>query len=98
MASSECQTLHPTVPLGLTLLDICCVCPVRALSALLQSTKLPLDPPLFANYYPPYSQIIDTHVQDVFKKVLTHRNTPHTFKISGMTFDIDLQNMTAHGL
>ena len=84
------------------------LCPVRALKLLLQSRPLPPDAPLFANSFPPFAQIIDTHIRDSLKKVLMHRNIPlkghsfHTFRRSGATlaFDnnISLQNIQAHGL
>ena len=40
------------------------LCPVRALKALLRSRPLPPEALLFANKYPPFSQIIDTHVSN----------------------------------
>ena len=84
------------------------LCPVRALKALLASRPLPPSAPLFANNFFPYKQIIDTHIRDALKKVLTHRNISHTFhgfhtfRRSGATFAFDhnvaLQNIMAHGL
>ena len=84
------------------------LCPVRASKALLASRPLPPSAPLFANNFSPYKQIIDTHIRDALKKVLTHRNISHTshsfhtFRRSGATFAFDhnvaLQNIMAHGL
>ena len=84
------------------------LCPVRALKALLESRPLPSSAPLFANNYPPYSQIIDTHVRDALKSVLSTLNISplghgfHTFRRSGATFAFDhnipLQNIMSHGL
>ena len=84
------------------------LCPVRALKQLLHSRPLPPDAPLFANNFPPFSQVIDTHIRDSLKKALVHRNIAlqghsfHTFRRSGATlaFDnnISLQNIQAHGL
>ena len=84
------------------------LCPVRALKQLLQSRPLPPHSPLFANNFPPFTQVIDTHIPDSLKKVLAHKNIPlkghsfHTFRRSGATlaFDnnISLQNIQAHGL
>ena len=83
-------------------------CPVRALRALLASRILSPSAPLFANNFSPYGQVIDTHVRDALKKVLSQINIPlrphgfHTFRRSGATlaFDnnISLQNIMAHGL
>ena len=84
------------------------LCPVRALKALLASRSLPPSAPLFTNNFLPYKQIIDTHIHDTLKKVLTHRNISHpshgfhTFRRSGATFAFDhnvaLRNIMAHGL
>ena len=92
------------------------LCPVKALRALLASRKLsPRDvgqlmviDPRFANNFPPFTQVIDTHIRDALKRVLVHKNIPtqgrgfHTFRRSGATlaFDnnVDLQNIMAHGL
>ena len=84
------------------------LCPVRALTKLVQSRPLPPDAPLFANNFPPFAQVIDSHIHDSLKKVLIHRNIPlqgnsfHTFRRSGATLAFDnnvsLQNIQAHGL
>ena len=84
------------------------LCPVRALSQLLHSRPLPLSAPLFANNFPPFSQVIDSHIQDLLKKVLIHRNIPlhghsfHSFRRFGATLafynNVSLQNIQAHGL
>ena len=84
------------------------LCPVRALKALLAPRSLPPSDPLFANNFPPYKQIVDTHIRDALKKVLTHRNISHTShgfhtsRRSGATFAFDhnvaLQNIMTHGL
>ena len=50
------------------------LCPVRALRALLDSRPLPPIYPLIANNFPPYSQVIDTHVMDALKSVLATLN------------------------
>ena len=84
------------------------LCPVRAIKALLESRPLPPSAPLFANNFFPHGQVIDTHIRDALKKVLTHRNIPHTghgfhtFRRSGATLaydnNIQLQDIMAHGL
>ena len=84
------------------------LCPVRALQALLASRPLPPSAPLFANNFSPYAQVIDTHIRDALKKVLTHRNIStrghgfHTFRRSGTTLAFDnnikIQDIMAHGL
>ena len=84
------------------------LCPVRALTQLIQSRPMSPTSPLFANKFPPYSQVIDTHIRDSLKKVLIHRGIPlqghsfHTFRRSGATLAFDnnvaLQNIQAHGL
>ena len=84
------------------------LCPVRALSILLASRKLPSTAPLFANNFPPFTQVIDTHVRDALRKVLTSLDIPHrghgfhTFRRSGATFafhhNASLQDIMAHGL
>ena len=84
------------------------LCPVRALKALLSSRPLSPAHPLFANNFPPFSPIIDTHIRDALKKVLSTLNISsvghgfHTFRRSGATFAFDhnvsLQNIMAHGL
>ena len=84
------------------------LCPVRALRALLQSRTLPLSAPLFAQRAPPHTQIIDTHVRDSLRRVLSILNISpvghgfHTFRRSGATFAFDnnipIQNIMAHGL
>ena len=64
------------------------LCPVRALTELVQSRPLPPDAPLFANNFPQFAQVIDSHIRDSLKKVLIHRNIPlqghsfHTFRRS----------------
>ena len=61
------------------------LCPVKALRALLASRILPPSAPLFANSFLPYGQVIDTHVKDALKKVVSQINIPlrphgfHTF-------------------
>ena len=84
------------------------LCPVKALRALMASRRLSHQDPLFANNFPPFAQVIDTHIRDALKRVLMHKNIPpqgkgfHTFRRSGATlaFDnnVDLQNIMAHGL
>ena len=84
------------------------LCPVRALKALLSSRPLHSLAPLFATKVPPHSQIIDTHIRDALKTVLSSlRISPighgfHTFRRSGATLAFDnnvsLQNIMAHGL
>ena len=84
------------------------LCPVRALSVLLASRKLPSTAPLFANNFPTFTQVIDTHVRDALRKVLTLLDIPHsghvfhTFRRSGATFafhhNASLQDIMAHGL
>ena len=84
------------------------LCPIRALKALLASIILPSTAPLFANLVYPNNQVIDTHIRDVLKAVLNHRNISttghgfHTFRHSGATFAFDnnvpLQNIMSHGL
>ena len=71
------------------------LCPVRALKSLLSSRHLPPTAPLFANSYFPHNQVIDTHIRDALKKVLTYRNISHkrhgfhTFRRSGATLAFD---------
>ena len=84
------------------------LCPIRALRTLLQSRPLPPSAPLFACKAPPHVQIIDTHVRDSLRQVLSILNISpighgfHTFRRSGATFAFDnnipLQNIMAHGL
>ena len=84
------------------------LCPIRALKKLLNSRPLPHHYPLFANNFPPYTQVIDSHIRDALKKVLTHKNIPtqghsfHAFRRSGATLAFDnnvsLQNIMSHGL
>ena len=84
------------------------VCPVTALKPLLASRILPPSAPLFANNFSSYRQVIDTHVRDALKKVLSQINIPlrphgfHTFRRSGATLAFDnnitLQNIIAHWL
>ena len=95
-------------------LDNMFLCPVRALKALLASRPLSPSDPLFANSYPPYNQVIDSHIRYALKQILILRNIPppppppplghgfHTFRRSGATYAFDhnvaLQNIMAHGL
>ena len=58
------------------------LCPVRALQALLTSRPLPLNAPLFANKFPPYAQVIDTHIRDALKIILCTKE----FQLLGMGF------------
>ena len=84
------------------------LCPVKALAALLSSRNLPPTAPLFANNFSPFTQVIDTHVRDALRKVLTLLAIPsnghgfHTFRRSGATFafhhNASLQDIMAHGL
>ena len=84
------------------------LCPVRTLKALLAFRPLPPLAPLFGHNYPPYIQVIDTHVMDTLKSIiLSLRISPighgfHSFRCSGDTFafnhNIPLQNIMAHGL
>ena len=79
------------------------LCPVRALKALLSSRPLHSVAPLFANKVPPYSQIIDTHIRDALKTVLSSlRISPighgfHTFRRSGATLAFNNNVSLAHG-
>ena len=84
------------------------LCPVRALRTLLTSRPLPPTSPLFANKFYPHSQIIDTHVRDALKTILSSLKISlmghgfHLFWRSGakLAFDhnVPLQNIMAHGL
>ena len=84
------------------------LCPVRALKTLLASRHLPPTHPLFANSFYPHSQIIDTHIRDALKTILTSLKISHTgqgfhsLRRSGATLAFDhsvpLQNIMAHGL
>ena len=56
------------------------LCPVRALKKLLDSKPLPPHHPLFANNFPPYTQVIDSYIRDALKRVLTHKTIPKTLK------------------
>ena len=47
---------------------------MRALKALLKSRPLPSTAPLFATIYHPHLQVIDTHVRDDLKSVLSILN------------------------
>ena len=89
-------------------LDNIFLCPVRALKALISSRHLDHSAPLFANSYPPYNQVIDSHIRYALKQILTIRNISplghgfHTFRRSGATYAFDhnvaIQNIMAHGL
>ena len=82
--------------------------PVRALRNLLSSRSLPPTAPLFANNFHPFAQIIDRHIRNALKTILTSRNIHlqghrfHTFRRSGATYafnhNVPLQNIMAHGL
>ena len=84
------------------------LCPTRALKALVRSRLLSPTAPLFANNFSPFSSVIDTHVRDALKKILTLLGISpsghgfHTFSMSGASFAFDhnvpLQNIMAHGL
>ena len=84
------------------------LCPVRALRNLLASRPLPPSAPLFANNFYHFAQIIDTHIRDALKTILTSRNIHlqghgfHTFRRYGATYafnhNVPLQNIIAHGL
>ena len=84
------------------------LCPVRAVRSLLKTRPLPPTAPLFANSFPPFNQIIDTHIRDALKKILSKLHIPaqghgfHTFRRSGATLAFDnnvsLQNIMSHGL
>ena len=52
------------------------LCPVRAIRALMASRPLPPSAPLFAVAYPPHHQIIDTHIRDALKQILTYLSIP----------------------
>ena len=84
------------------------LCPTRALKTLIKSRPLSPTAPLFANNFPPFSSVIDTHIRDSLKKILTLLGISpsghgfHTFRRSGATFAFDhnvpLQNIMAYGL
>ena len=84
------------------------LCPVRALKTLLVSRHLTSTSPLFANAFYPHSQVIDTHIRDALKTILTNLKISHighrfhSFRRSGATLAFDhsvpLQNIMAHGL
>ena len=84
------------------------LCPARALRSLLSSRPLPPKAPFFANNFPPFSLIIDTHIRDALKTILTSRNIHlqghgfQTFRRSGATYvfnhNVPPQNIMAHGL
>ena len=71
------------------------LCPVRALKTLLASRQLSPISPLFANKNVPHSQIIDTHVRDDLKTILTSLKISHighafqSFRRSGATLAFD---------
>ena len=83
------------------------LCPVRTLRTLLASRQLAPTSPLFANSFYPHSQIIDTHVRDALKTILTSLKISHSghgfhsFRRSEATLAFDhsvpLQNITASG-
>ena len=89
-------------------LDNIFLCLVRSLKALLSSRPLPQSDSLFANRYPPYNQVVDSHVRYALKQVLTLRNISpighgfHMFRRSGATYAFDhnvaIQNIMVHGL
>ena len=89
-------------------LDNIFLCPVRALKALLSSRPLSQSDPLFANRYPLYNQVIDSHVRYALKQVPSLRNISpighgfHMFRRSGATYAFEhnmaIQNIMAHGL
>ena len=63
------------------------LCPVRALKALLRSRKLPPTHPLFVTHTPPFNQILDSHIRQALKTILSTRNiwrltTVYHFKTS----------------
>ena len=70
------------------------LCPAKAQKALITG-QLPPTAPLFATNAPPFHQIIDTHVREALKTVLTSRNINHvgfgfhTFRRSGATLVYD---------
>ena len=84
------------------------LCPVRALKTRLVSRHLTSTSPLFANAFYPHSQVIDTHIRDALKTILTNLKISHighgfhSFRRSGATLAFDhsvpLQNIMAHGL
>ena len=84
------------------------LCPVRAIRALMASRPLPPSAPVFAVSHPPHHQIIDSHIRDALKQILTYLSIPlsghgfHTFRRSGVTFcfnnNVSLQNIMSHGL
>ena len=84
------------------------LCPVRALKALLKSRQLPPTSPLFASQTPPFNHILDSHIRQALKTILSIRNISHrghgfhTFRRSGATLAFDhsipLQNIMSHGL
>ena len=88
-------------------LDNIYLCPVKALKALLSSRPLSGSDPLFANRYPPYNQVIDSHVRYALKQDLTLRNISprghgfNMFRRSGATYAFDhnvaIQNIMAYG-
>ena len=83
--------------------DTLYLCPVKALKALLTTRQLPLTGPLFTTNNPPFHQVIDNHVRQTLKIVLTIRNIKHvgyvfhTFRRSGAILNfghnIPLQNI-----
>ena len=84
------------------------LCPVRALKALLRSSKHPPTYPLFATHTPPFNHILDSHIRQALKTILSIRNISHTghgfhtFRRSGATLalehSIPHQNIMSHGL
>ena len=98
----------PTIWSNFAKFDNILLCPVRALKALLVSRFLLQDSPLFANRFPPFSQVIDTHIRNPSKASLTLLNISQvghgfqSFRRFGPAFaydnNVSLQNIMAHGL
>ena len=83
------------------------LCPVQALKALLKSRQLPPTYTLLASQTPPFNHILDSHIRQALKTILSIRNISHTghgfhtFRRSGVTLAFDhsipLQNIMSHG-
>ena len=83
------------------------LCPYVALQALLKSRKHPPHSPLFAKQHYSFHPIIDTHIRDALKMVLSHLGIQHrghgfhSFRRSGATLAFDnyvsLQHIMLHG-